>query len=306
MKDLAKKFHQWIALSKFSTTLYFFLLSALLRKLPAAKFKSQIINSVNSVEWPEVELLPQPITVGTATTFKIIPHFYEFDFEAVANRRLCYEQEVFCFLEKKLEEYDIIIEIGANVGIFTAFFASAIATNQRCRRIYAFEPSRAAYQRLLSNITINSADVQTFNMAIGKETRLANFYEPKGHLTNGSLRLEFANVFAQDVRVNQTVVFDGNELASIIKDTDRCLIKIDVEGAEKEVLQSLENVITTKKPDLVIEVLNTFQEELNELDFLKNTYSFFNITDKGLVHYDQFVSSNFRDYFCQAVYSNSL
>ncbi|MDB9476274.1 hypothetical protein [Dolichospermum circinale] len=55
-------------------------------------------------------------------TFQLIPHLHEFDSEAIVTKYVTYEQEVFAYLESNISEYDSVIEIGGNVGIFSLFF----------------------------------------------------------------------------------------------------------------------------------------------------------------------------------------
>jgi len=47
----------------------------------------------------------------------IVPHLGEFDFAAHICRRMKYEREVVSWLSDR--QYDFVIEIGANVGIYT-------------------------------------------------------------------------------------------------------------------------------------------------------------------------------------------
>src|SRR5436853_2547835 len=100
-----------------------------------------------------------------------------------------------------------MIEIGANVGVFSAFVGATAHAQSHALRVFAFEPGRAAYARLIENLQLNRLnDVQTFNCAVGHETGFADFFEPVGHLTNGSLSREFASQFNEDVRCTRTLV----------------------------------------------------------------------------------------------------
>lgn len=296
--------HYLISKSAIITKLYISILSLILRSLPSFNFKYRIVNSIDSVKWPHIDLAPQTVRVGSDTDVKIIPHFSEFDFEAVVSRKLNYETDVFSYLESCIGEYDAIIEIGANVGIYSIFFSAIFAKiGKASNSIFVFEPSREAYFRLLQNLANNHCqNVQAFNCALGKDIDVLNFFEPEGHLTNGSFYADFAENFSQSVRVSQVIVVNGNLIEKLVEKYDRILLKVDVEGAEYSVLQGLQKFIERKTPDIIIEVLPAFQDELNQLDYLfTRKYNFFNFTDRGLVSQENFVAHPiFRDYLLKS------
>ena len=89
--------------------------------------------------------------MGRDTETLIVPHLGEFDQRALFSKRLDYEEPVFRWLSDNFpEKYDLIVEIGANVGVYTIFL-DALAKNRstlQLRQIVAFEPSPGAYGRL--------------------------------------------------------------------------------------------------------------------------------------------------------------
>jgi hypothetical protein len=65
---------------------------------------------------------PRFVSLGSDTTVRIIPHIGEFDEEALFAKQLSYEAPVFAWLERNaVTTYDLIIEIGANIGIYIIF-----------------------------------------------------------------------------------------------------------------------------------------------------------------------------------------
>ncbi len=298
-KWLASSTHELLARSPRITRWYLTALGSLLRPLPECKVKRQIFNSVFFVEWPEYDLPARQITLGTRTHIVIHPHFHAIDFEALVSRHPLYEKEVFAFLESRLADYDTVLEIGANVGLFSLFFAKTFEQmGKKNGQVFAFEPSREAYRRLLQNLKLNSIkNIQVFNCAVGDQTVFADFFEPKGHLTNGSLLPEFAGHFSASLLVSRTLVLHADLLESLLPHGKRALVKIDTEGSECRVLIGLKDVIMKKKPDILLEVLSIYQDNLNKLEFLKRAgYQFFNITDRGPIQYEQFTTSDFRDW----------
>jgi FkbM family methyltransferase len=57
-------------------------------------------------------------------------------------------------LEQKIREAAIIVDVGANIGSTTLFFA----TKNGEARIFSFEPHPATYQKAKTNIRLNAID----------------------------------------------------------------------------------------------------------------------------------------------------
>ncbi len=239
------------------------------------------------------------VWVTESTEVSLIPHVGEFDFAALFLKKISYEQEVFDFLHARLAGYDAIVEIGSNVGIFTNFFSQATRFNKDPVPIFAFEPSREAFARLLENLGINrSSNVHAFNCALSDKLGFLRFYEPEGHLTNGSLSCDFAGAFSSKVECKPVIALTGEQLRELLVSYRRILFKIDVEGAEADVLASLRELIIEKRPDIVLEVLPVSECDLNRLNFIRDGYTISSITKLGLVEKQSFeANACFRDYF---------
>jgi FkbM family methyltransferase len=211
------------------------------------------------------------------------------------DRALEYEKPIFEWLESAVVDYDTIIEIGANVGVYSVFFGRhqrRIAKGLR-PRVFAFEPSATAFRRLLQNLSENKVAVHAMQRAVAENAGVVAFYEPSGHLTNGSLRPDFASIFSSDVSVNTVQAINGDGIAEIVGIPGRTLLKIDVEGAEPEVLRSLRAFIETNKPDILIEVLSTFLSELQTVDFLDTIgYRYYAFQRGALVERSGFDAEN--------------
>lgn len=289
--------HRLAATSSWLGRVYLLSWSNLLRRMAKSRLKNRLIYSLETISWPTITFQPMPVIVGADTQLDIVPHIGEFDFAALFYRRLPYEEEVFRVLEKYVPYFDGIIEIGANVGVFTTFFSKLFSKLGRSAGIFAFEPSSEAFSRLHCNLLANKTDnVHIFQCALGEQRGFTPFYEPEGHLTNGSLRPEFASMFSTTVRAKLALVIDGQDVARLTAAYPKLLIKIDVEGSESIVLNSLRPLIEARNPVLVLEVLPEQEAILNRIDFIRAKYSLFNITTHGLVHYEQFVATSFRDY----------
>jgi FkbM family methyltransferase len=213
----------------------------------------------------------QQVLVGTDIKIRLVPHLGEFDEAALFSKRLGYEAAVFVWLQANApHRYDLIIEIGANVGVFTVFFDALAQRGSRLKSITAFEPSREAYARLLSNLKVNGATcVTAFNAAVGPVSGFETFYEPAGHLTNGSFNKEFSAIFSDIVISTTVLVVGAMELASLVASAPKTLIKIDVEGFEPKLLEAMSELIKGHRPDLLIEVVQPgIAEQLETLEAL--------------------------------------
>jgi FkbM family methyltransferase len=229
-------------------------------------------NSITSVTtWADIRFEPRRVTVGAATRIWLIPHLGEFDGGALFSRRLSYERAVFAWFERDgAGRYDNIIEIGANVGVYSVFFdAVSRRPGARLQRIVAFEPSPQAFRRLAQNLERNRATrVTAYNAAVAGESGLLTFYEPEGHLTNGSLIRAFSHQFADRVTETSALALAATELERFLGGAPKTLIKIDVEGFEPQLLAALAPLILKHQPDLLIEVLDGSVEAIEGLDAL--------------------------------------
>jgi FkbM family methyltransferase len=258
--------------------------------LPDGAWKNYLLNSLQSVEWPRVSLPPARVSLGPSVVVSIIPHLKEFDFSAHLYRRMKYEREVVSWLSGRV--YDVVLEIGANVGIYSLLFSLMFPN----ALIYCFEPSRTAYRRLLENLSLNDCrNVHAFNCAVAAKSGFLDFYEPEGHLTNGSLDESFARMFSDSVQSAKVATIGGAEVSQLIPPGKRVLLKIDVEGAEPIVLQSLSPFITRERPDILMEVLPATVEALNRIDAL-SAYRLYQLEPNGPCRRDFFVVGENRDY----------
>ena len=171
-------------------------------------------------------------------------------------------------LDHRLQRYDSIIEIGANVGVFSLYFASHLRAHPE-KTLHVFEPSPVAFDRLRWNVQLNQVGkIQTFNAAVGVASGFAQFAEPAAHLTNGSLIASFARQFSDTVNLRPVLVIAADQLADLVPPSTRLLIKIDVEGFEADLLTAMQPLLETHRPDLLIEVLPDFVQAISSVPAL--------------------------------------
>jgi len=291
-KKLGYGLHASISRNRWLSELYLNAAGRLCRRLRDRPWKHFVLNSIYSVPWPAMQL-KQVTTHFPAGELEAVlfPNLDDLGFQAHLYRRLPYESEVFQWLTSR--SYRTIVEIGANVGVFSLFLAKRFPQ----AAVYSFEPSRKVFSRLLANVAANDCpNLSVFNCAISSESGFLNFFEPAGHLTNGSLHASFASIFSPQVATTSVPVLAGCLIEPLFAQPP-FLVKLDVEGAEPEVLQSLQGLIGRHRPDLLIEALPTTEAALNDLAFLRDgSYHLFNIQPRGLVEQERFIAGQYRDY----------
>jgi FkbM family methyltransferase len=289
IKGALAALQQPLAYSSWIARLYLESISLLSRNLFDNKAGDHIQALVlkSGIRWPEISFAPRSVIVGESTQIKIIPHLGEDDQAALFMKHLDYEDGVFNWLEKEAaDNYDAVIEIGANVGVYSVFFDALIKSRKGCRlqTIISFEPSHEAFQRFFANLKANSASfVQPFRAAIANVSGFMAFFEPRDHLKNGSLIESFANNFSQDVERRVVAAYGATDLEFFFKLYSKILIKMDVEGFEPQLLQSFQDIIMRYRPDLIIEVLPGAAEPIEALPWVAS-YSRYLITPRGLEH----------------------
>jgi FkbM family methyltransferase len=129
-----------------------------------------------------------------------------------------------------IEPGDVILDVGANIGMFSIRFGRLF----RDTTIYAFEPNPSVYRRLVRNISANAlTKVEPINVAIASSAGGRPFFVT-GATVTGSLYEGSSNY--------TTPSFDAETIAldcfcEMRRIRSIGLLKIDVEGAELEVLK---------------------------------------------------------------------
>ncbi len=140
-----------------------------------------------------------------------------------------------------LSRVTTVLDIGANIGQW-AFTAKAFFPHLK---IFSFEPNNVAFKKLKKNAS-NFRDWKVFNYAIGRKTRTRTLFFTSNSTIGGSFFKNIAVEFSRRSEIRKTVVSVVSLTKAIMKKLGLPvkvdLVKIDVEGAELEVLKSLKNI----------------------------------------------------------------
>ena len=156
------------------------------------------------------------------------------------------EFEIMGFILHFLIKDDLFIDVGANVGTFIL-----LASGEKKAESIGFEPDLSAFKYLNENIELNRLNnVKTHNIGVSSELRTLKFTTGKGAMNHVSVDENEKCVNSQ---------FDSiDNKCEINKPT---IIKIDVEGYEKEVVLGMHATMKNKNLKAVIIECNTQNEK---------------------------------------------
>lgn len=148
----------------------------------------------------------------------------------------------------RLEAGMAFIDVGANAGLFSLVASKRVGRNGL---VLAFEPSLQTFARLVENVSLNAAgNIYPFNAALGATTGVARF-DSGCPSHSGIAHLDTAG----DVDVVQLRFDAPAESFRNLIGNRRTVIKIDVEGAELQVLEGMADFIRQHQVEqLIVEI----------------------------------------------------
>jgi FkbM family methyltransferase len=175
------------------------------------------------------------------------------------------------------KEGDIVVDIGAHMGRYTMISSKRVGANGK---VVAIEAHPSNFEILKSNIKLNQlTNVTPLNYAVySKETKIKLYLpdEESGYTMHHSIMSNYVFTKYKDKTGDKFVEVGANTLDYLLQlkgITDVNWVKIDVEGAEFEVLKGAHNVLSNSKDiSLLIEVhgKDTYEpiiESLRSYDF---------------------------------------
>jgi FkbM family methyltransferase len=161
-----------------------------------------------------------------------------------------YDPEMIQRFAAFLEPGNIVLDVGANIGFYS------VALGRRLRQlgagqVYAFEPVRVNYARLISNIALNGLEqvVSTFPIALGDAERdmvIQLRQDTKAVTENAFLRPDQTGLEASGQEIVRMMRLDTFAAQQGLSRCD--LIKVDIEGAELMFLRGGETMLQQYRP----------------------------------------------------------
>ena len=189
------------------------------------------------------------------------------------------------FLWRTLKPGAVFLDIGAHHGVYSVVAAKKLGKNGV---VVAFEPSVREYRRLRIHLRLNRLDsVRTEPLALGSAACTQKFFQiTNGDNTRGGFRPPASEDRVSEISV-ETVRLDDYVSRFPLKRVD--LVKLDVEGGEREVLQGASTVLAKFRPIFICEVLDATTQawgyEAREIiQFLESLgFNWFDIRSDGSI-----------------------
>ncbi len=190
-----------------------------------------------------------------------------------------YEEFETSIVKKEVNRGDVVIDIGANIGYYTLIFAKLVGEKGK---VFAFEPDPTNFQLLKKNVEINGfhnviLEQKALSDNSGKMMLSLNDKNTAGHYLN------FEN---QDTTNSVEVDILSLDEYFLNKNIDINFIKMDVEGAESNVIKGMPNILKNSKDlKMIVEYNPTAIHHLglnpeNYLNLLLiNGFSLYNIDE---------------------------
>ncbi|MDZ4770924.1 MAG: FkbM family methyltransferase [Chloroflexota bacterium] len=171
------------------------------------------------------------------------------------------------------------LDIGGNVGQIALLLAKRAAP----AHVHVFEPSSANHARLLDNIARNRFNnITVTRAAVSNNTDPLTLHIPRTYNT-GAVSLYPDASWTSDTEIVPTVRLD--EYAAVHALTQVDLIKIDVEGAEMDVLEGADALLKAHRPLVLMEATQTIVERAGRT--LEEIFAFWMGRDYRLYQVDR-------------------
>lgn len=159
-----------------------------------------------------------------------------------------WEKQTLTFLKNNLNNYDCVIEVGANIGAHTLLMSKLVG-NKGC--IYAIEPTKFALEKLKKNLSLNPS---LSNVKI-IECLISNYTSGKDNYEKVILNSDWSrngNTSPEILIAPKIMTID--ELVNLEGLTRLNLLKIDVDGYDLRVLQGSVDTLIKFKPMIFCEL----------------------------------------------------
>lgn len=159
-----------------------------------------------------------------------------------------YEQETTQVFEEAAKPGMVVLDIGAHVGYYSLLAARKVGPEGR---VYSFEPEPQNYSLLVKNVDCNGYDnITPVNTAVSNQVGVAT-------LNLSSLDNGRHSLFGQSTSQSNTETVNTTTIDAFLENAASLnvgLIKIDVEGAELDVLEGMGKLLEKKNHlSLIIE-----------------------------------------------------
>lgn len=191
------------------------------------------------------------------------------DFDGSLSARLClnkhmqsqifwygyYSRDIVLLLDRILKPGMVVMDAGANIGEITMSAAHRVGPDGK---VFSFEPMSPLYARLQEHIEENDlTQVTAIKSGLSDCPGKADIYESETKFQDGSENEGLGSLYKSTVRSVAVEEIEIDTVDVFFKKwslTRLDLIKIDVEGAELQVLKGGLDTISRMHPYIIIEI----------------------------------------------------
>lgn len=192
-----------------------------------------------------------------------------------------YESFETSIIQGKIQEGDIVLDIGANIGYYTLIAAKAVGS---FGKVYAFEPDPYNFAILQKNVDMNGYDnVVLEQKAVSDKNERVILYLDKNSIVNHSLQR--LSVSQHGVKIDVDAVRLDDDLEKDFKEVN--FIKMDIQAGEWNALQGMKSLLKNDGLILAMEfwpkgLTNIKVNPMDCLDLLLGYgFSLFDIQEKS-------------------------
>lgn len=171
------------------------------------------------------------------------------------------------FLFENIHKGDVIVDVGANIGIY------AIPLSRKVRKVIAFEPNPICYNMLRNSTHLNQIDNLTiFENAVSESRKTISYTMAKVPM----------NSSVTDSNNGHIMKIDSVDLDTFLQNEDRMdWLLIDVEGYELNVLKGASKILYKYAPKIIVEIIDENVAEAREF-LVQHGYR---VTNLGTIYY---------------------
>jgi FkbM family methyltransferase len=203
--------------------------------------------------------------------------FPGYDLSLIHTRRTLFDDpNLYSLMEKFIAPSAIVVDVGANVGLFTLFAARCAASGH----IYAFEPEKTNIEHLRQNLKFarcENATIEPYALSNYTGTAVLNVFSTNRVLNSfGRPIIQTSEKVYESDATQEVPVTTLDSFAETHNLSHIDLLKIDVEGAEPRVLAGCEQLLRHRKIKHIIFEIS--QTPLHALGY--TAYDTFDILEK--------------------------
>jgi FkbM family methyltransferase len=181
-----------------------------------------------------------------------------------------YEKETVYVMSKLINRGDVVVDVGAHIGILTMFLSVLVGDSGK---VFSFEPETGNFSLLFENITKNSMNnIECFNLALGNKIGKSKLYinsdNDGGHALWDVGKHPFNNISRKNPKTVDIQVSTLDHVFELLNINTPRLLKIDAEGLEFEILKGGKKKVLEAGVPFIIAEMNIFGLELMGVDEL--------------------------------------